>query len=118
MDSEKILSLFKSTPVKDKEGRLVFLRQEQAREKNKELSQDINKLKTFVKKWPWFYNFLQALFTPAFSPIGSYRSASTLRRALKEKSEGAIINIGSGTKRIHHQALNIDIYPFKNVDIQ
>lgn len=115
MEAEKLKNVLKVIPQKNKDGVLFFLNSVEEQEVEKELSQDINILKTFLKKWPAFYNFLQALITPAFSPINYFSVHRALIYAGGE--DKIILNLGSGTKRVSLNAINVDFYPFKNVDV-
>lgn len=82
----------------------------------KELQSPVNRLKTFIKRWPWLFRFL----TYAIGSI-SYFGWSP-KKALKniyreeELRDKIIINIGSGIKRVHPEVINLDIFPFENVD--
>lgn len=82
-----------------------------------ELRSPVNKLKTFLKKFPWFFQFL----TYAIGSI-SYFGQSP-KRALEKiygnqsLDDKIIINIGSGIKRIRPNIINLDIFPFENVDL-
>ncbi len=115
---DKILAILNKEPVKEKDGRLYFIESKKFNDIDKELSGGINWLKTFLKKWPWLYNFLQVFLTPAYSPIRGLTPKKAIKSVftnnLKEKT---VINIGSGTKRILPEVINSDIYPFENVDI-
>lgn len=76
-------------------------------------SQDIlvNKIKLFLKKYPRFFSFIFAVFNMGF--VGK-----NAKKAIKEISEDkTILNLGSGMKRIRDDVINIDFYPFQNVDV-
>lgn len=89
----------------------------QYKQYKKEVESPINKLKTFLKEFPWLY---QAL-TYSIGSI-SYFGWSP-KRALKklfkdaELKDKIIINIGSGIKAIHEEVINLDIFPFKEVNL-
>jgi len=83
----------------------------------KEAQSPINKFKSFLKKWPWLFQFL----TYAIGSI-SYFGWSPRKALLKiykesELKEKIIINIGSGIKGIHSEVINLDIFPFKDVNV-
>jgi SAM-dependent methyltransferase len=65
------------------------------------------------------YTFLQHFFTPAFSPFMPLRFTTVLEACWKEGQidDRVILNLGSGTKRIAPNVINVDLYSFKNVDI-
>lgn len=115
MNLEKISFLLNREPFFKKNGILFFLKSEMYNEFNT----DSNKIKTFFKKFPNFYNFLQLLITPAFTCIGGLNAKTAIKRTFKDNNfkEKIILNIGSGTKKDLPEIINVDIYPFKNVDI-
>ena len=79
----------------------------------KELSSDaiINKLKVFFKKYPIIFNILY--YTFGASVVG--RSP---KKAIQDLGEDKIIlNLGSGIRLVRKDVINIDFYPFANVDI-
>lgn len=83
----------------------------------KEVESPVNKLKTLIKKSPRLFQFL----TYAIGSI-SYFGWSP-QKALKkiysetELKEKIVLNIGSGIKRVHAEVVNLDIFPFENVDL-
>jgi len=82
-----------------------------------EVKSPVNRLKNLIKKSPWLFQFL----TYAIGSI-SYFGWSP-KRALKKLygdqslEDKIIINLGSGIKKIHPEVINLDIFPFKNVDL-
>jgi len=72
-----------------------------------------NSLKGILRRFPNFYYFFFFLLTP-ITPFGF-----TARKSLRSipRNSGLIVNIGSGTKRIRSDVLNLDILPLPNVDI-
>ncbi len=82
----------------------------------KEAGTFINLLKAFIKKWPSLFVFL----TYAIGNISylGQKPNKTIRKVFGDRSEEKIlINIGSGITRVHPDVINLDIFPFKNVDI-
>lgn len=78
----------------------------------KQNSEFLNGLKTFIKKSPAGYAIICNVFGPGlFIGTGPKKFFSRL------KSNAVIINIGSGTTCLDPRVANIDIYPFKGVDI-
>ena len=74
-------------------------------------------MKTLIKKSPWLFQFL----TYAIGSI-SYFGWSPRKALLKihgesELKDKIVLNIGSGIKRVHPEVINIDIFPFDNVDL-
>ena len=71
----------------------------------------VNKLKILFKKYPKIFSFLYYAFGASF--VGK-----SAKKAIKDiESDKLIINLGSGIKRINDKVINIDFYPFDNVDI-
>ena len=71
----------------------------------------INKLKVYFKKKPAFFRILSFIFGASF--VGR-----TAKKALRELgADKVIINLGSGVNVVREDAVNIDFYPFENVDI-
>lgn len=113
---EEKISLVVDKPYSIKGGRLYF--NEQLVERyTPTFTAGINRLKTFLKRWPVFYEFLR-LFSPGISgfPFTARQAlhATFTRTELEHK---IIINLGSGTRIIDPSILNVDIYPFVNVNI-
>ena len=84
-----------------------------------ELRLPANRIKSFLKRWPKFYNFLQWFLSPAYSLATTTSTRKVLVRVFGDSPLGdkIILNLGSGTKRIHPEIINVDIHPFKNVDV-
>ncbi len=93
-------------------GKYVFYKME-AKEYNENF---LNRFKSLLKKNEIFYQGLIDLI----SPVLTFYWRRNLKKFLKEqiKSEKSIIlNIGSGNSNISKKVLNIDIFPYANVDI-
>lgn len=76
----------------------------------------INRFKAFIKTWPRLFDFL-TLAIGSVSFFGQ-SAATTIKKMYSENvQDKIIINIGSGISRPHPEVLNLDIFPFKNVDI-
>src|SRR5687768_12064782 len=69
-------------------------------------------LRTYFKRWPAFYYFMRAVFSPAM--VGGLSAKKFLK---KYPRDGKTLNIGSGPRRIGPGVINIDVYPFEGVDI-
>ncbi|OGZ08786.1 MAG: hypothetical protein A3D65_03240 [Candidatus Lloydbacteria bacterium RIFCSPHIGHO2_02_FULL_50_13] len=77
-----------------------------------------NSVKTFVKQWPWLYNFLKHAVGPNHSPGGRYCPRKRINDLFGDASDDKVIlNLGSGTYRIHPEIINVDLFPFKEVDL-
>lgn len=90
---------------------------EQYRQYQEEAESPVNKLKTLIKKIPWFFQFL----TYAIGSISffGWSPKKTLKKLYREDElkEKIILNIGSGIEAIHPEVINLDIFPFKNVNL-
>jgi len=71
----------------------------------------INRIKLFFKKYPKIFRFLYNLFGATF--VGK----SPAKFLSNKGKDAVILNIGSGTKKINDDTINLDSYPFENVDI-
>ena len=81
-----------------------------------EAGQFVNRLKSLVKKWPALFVFL----TYAIGSVSYFgqKPKQTIEKLYGEKAEEKIIvNVGSGITEVHPEVINLDIFPFKNVDI-
>lgn len=89
----------------------------QYKQYNKEVESPINKFKTFLKKSPWLYQFLT--YTIGSISYFGWSPRKSLKKLFKEPElkDKIIINIGSGIKTIHPEIINVDIFPFKDVNL-
>lgn len=78
-----------------------------------------NRIKNFVKKWPLLYHLIRVLIAPGSGAIGGPSVGKILKKAFgnSDLTDKIILNLGSGTRRLHKEIINIDVYPFENVDI-
>lgn len=72
-----------------------------------------NAFKKFFKRWPRMYRFLLHVCVPVLF------NGVTAQQFIKKLSPipGRILNIGSGPRILHPNALNVDIFPYSNVNI-
>jgi len=71
----------------------------------------VSKLKIFFKKFPRVFNIIYYLFGASF--VGK-----SAKEAIKDIAKDKIIvNLGSGPKKIREDVINVDFYPFTNIDI-
>lgn len=71
----------------------------------------VNKIKIFLKKYP-------VLFSIIFRSAGlSFLGKSSKNAIDNVPKDSVIINLGSGPTSVREDVVNIDFYPFKNVDI-
>ena len=71
-----------------------------------------NDIKEFFKRWPGFYSFMYDFFSPIY--FGGLSPRSFLK---KYPNTGLCLNLGSGTRRIDAQVLNVDIANYDGVDV-
>ncbi|HVT75239.1 MAG TPA: glycosyltransferase [Candidatus Paceibacterota bacterium] len=72
----------------------------------------VNWLKSFFKQWPKFYYALWHYACPVMMLVNGPRMI------LDRVEEGAIvIDVGSGPERLGKEFLNVDVFPFPEVDI-
>lgn len=71
----------------------------------------VNKLKVFFKKYP-------KIFFVFFYTIGASFVGKSAKKFIRPfGNDKVVINLGSGVKRIREDVINIDFYPFSNVDM-
>ena len=106
-------------PYTMQDGRVVALSGEQKVEVTEEMESGINVVKTYLKRWSGFYEFLRAFFSPGLSMVPHLTPGKAVTKAFgRENILGKhLVNIGSGTKFIHKDMVNVDIYPYENVHI-
>ena len=81
-----------------------------------EAEQFVNRLKKLVKEWPALFVFL----TYAIGSVSFFgqKPKKTIEKLFGERAmEKLIVNVGSGITKVHPAVINLDIFPFKNVDI-
>lgn len=98
---------------------LYFIKSEHIKSYDSSIGVGINKIKSFLKSYPRLYEFLRAGLSPGISCIKKLSPQRAVAKVfgLKNLADRVIVSIGSGTKIIHPEAINLDIYPFTNVDI-
>lgn len=77
-----------------------------------------NRIKNYLKGWPWLFNVLKKLIGPNHSPGSGFHPQKRIEKLFgNEASNKVVLNLGSGTNRIHPEIINVDIFAFKNVDV-
>ncbi|HEU0080904.1 MAG TPA: glycosyltransferase [Candidatus Paceibacterota bacterium] len=72
----------------------------------------VNWLKTFFKQWPKFYYALWHYACPVMMLVNGPRMV------LDRVGEGsAVIDVGSGPERLGKEFINVDVFPFPEVDV-
>jgi SAM-dependent methyltransferase len=90
-----------------------FLNEEECEQYEQFLESNVdNKLKNFFKRWPVFYRTLSLIVAPVLL------TGKMPKSFFDEVPKGSMkINIGSGSLRINPEVINVDIFPFTNVDL-
>jgi len=82
-------------------------------QKKVEEEQDVaNSLKEFVKRWPKFYYFIFDFFGPVY--FGGVGPKEFIK---KYPNKGKCYVLGSGTRRLFPETINIDVKAYPDVDI-
>lgn len=77
-----------------------------------------NRVKTLAKKWPGLYNFLKRTVGPSNSLGNNYNLKNRIHKLFGDTlDDKVILNLGSGTYRIHPEIINVDLFAFKEVDV-
>ncbi|MFA6322566.1 MAG: methyltransferase domain-containing protein [Candidatus Buchananbacteria bacterium] len=71
----------------------------------------IFEIKLFLKKFPYLYKFLCYFFGAPLVGSSPYKFIESFT------ATSTILNIGSGPKVVRKDVINLDIYPFPNVDL-
>ncbi len=103
-------------PVRDSVLYFTKNADESIRKYDAEAKQFVNRFKSLVKKWPAFFVFL----TYAIGSVSYFgqRPKKAIEQLYGERAKDKIIiNVGSGITNVHPAVINLDIFPFKNVDI-
>lgn len=97
-------------PLFNKDGRLYFL-ENSANFISRNSDNVIGRIKLVLKKYP-------KIFIIIYNLLGSTFVGKNPSKAIKNLSDDKIIlNLGSGVKKIKDSVINVDFYPFENVDI-
>lgn len=117
LTDSRLAEAFKIQPSRRIGDAVSFLPDNGRQDYDRELDSDINRLKTFLKRWPRLYYailyFGSTIFFGGLSVTGALKMVFG-KTDLRDK---IIVSLGSGTRRFHSEILNLDIYPFTNVDI-
>lgn len=71
----------------------------------------VNKIKIFVKKYP-------TIFSIIFRSVGISFLGKSSKKAIENLKNGSVIlNLGAGPTSVREDVINIDFYPFENVDL-
>jgi len=79
------------------------------------IADPLDKLKFILKKYDKFYSFLIKSISPVYSPNSVHKLLNNFIRPMSKNA--VILNLGSGNSNISNLVSNIDIFPYKNVDL-
>lgn len=96
----------------DNTGRPFLIKKEIFIDNEIEHETGVNWLKSFLKRWPKLYYSIWHVFCPVLMLRHGPRM---IRNFIS--TEATIVDLGSGPERLDDRFLNIDIYPFPEVDI-
>lgn len=108
----KKIPVKKNWPIRLEEGDKIYFI-EKTEENFVEENNDalVNRIKVFIKKYP-------KVFFVIFRLVGLSFLGKSPQRALKDLGQGSmILNLGAGVSVIRQDVINVDSYPFENVDI-
>jgi len=96
----------------DASGRPYLIDQKIYRSQQKDHKSGVNWLKSFLKQFPRIYYGIWNFFCPVLMVVNGPKKI----RKFFEK-DTVIFNIGSGPERLGKEFINIDVFPFPEVDI-
>ncbi|TSC89676.1 MAG: type 11 methyltransferase [Parcubacteria group bacterium Gr01-1014_3] len=104
---------FKIPPRRFIEGRPLFIKDDIYAQTERDLHTGfIVRLKTFFRRFPRLYSFIFYVLAPALflgkPPRSIFKYVS---------SSGLVAEIGSGSRRLHPEIINVDIHPWNEVDV-
>jgi SAM-dependent methyltransferase len=117
VSDSRFLNILKQPPLRQTENQYFFIESADREDYDKKMKADVNQLKSFLKKWPGFYYFLLYGVSEIFFGGLSAKKAVLKAFPKSEWPEKVILNLGSGPRKYHEEIINVDIYPFKNVDL-
>jgi len=96
----------------DVSGRPILITQALYKESSEEHVSGVNWLKSFFKQFPKVYYLIWHIFCPVLMVQNGPRK---ILKLLPPK--GVVLDIGSGPERLGEEFINVDIFPFPEVDI-
>lgn len=92
-----------------KNGKFVFLEFDEDI-----VSDSLDKIKTFFKKYVWLYELLIYIIAPLYPSRYFF-----LRRVLKKtkNSDKIVVNLGSGYTNLREDIINVDLIPYNPVNV-
>lgn len=96
----------------DDSGRPFLIEKEIFINNENEHESGVNWLKSFLKRWPKLYYSIWHVFCPVLMLRHGPRMIADFINA-----DTTIVDLGSGPERLGDRFLNVDVYPFPEVDI-
>jgi glycosyltransferase involved in cell wall biosynthesis len=96
----------------DSAGRPYFMEESRANSFRDDHESGINWLKSFFKQFPLLYYSIWHVFCPVLMVVNSPRK---IKKYLKSGS--SVLDVGSGPERLGNEFINVDIFPFPEVDV-
>lgn len=96
----------------DKSNRPILIEQDIYKKNTILHKSGVNWLKSFLKQFPKIYYSIWHIFCPVMMLVNGPRM---ILKYVKEKS--TVIDIGSGPERLGKEFINVDVFPFPEVDI-
>jgi SAM-dependent methyltransferase len=113
MNADARQVLFRDTPFRETGGLPDFRNEEEKRQAELEVLSDAeNAFKNFFKRWPVLYEHLTSFVAPVL-----FTGLTGDKFARRFPADAALLNVGSGPTRLHPGVVNVDLYPFANVDV-
>lgn len=103
-------------PIIDSAFRFTSQSDDIVKKYDNEAGRFINRFKALIKKWPSLFVFL-TYAVGNISYLGQKPKKTIGQLYGKNAKDNIIVNVGSGISRVHPDVINLDIFPFKNVDI-
>jgi SAM-dependent methyltransferase len=96
----------------DEHNRPFLIEAESYQLNSEEHMSGINWLKSFFKQWPWLYYTIWHSFCPVLMLVNGPRKIMNYL-----DKDQFIVDIGSGPERLGKEFINVDVFPFPEVDI-
>jgi SAM-dependent methyltransferase len=96
----------------DREGRPFLIEGKVFEENESKHLSGVNMLKSFLKRWPKLYYLVWQIFCPVLMVQNGPQKIFKYRT-----NNATILDIGSGPQRLDARFINVDVFPFPEVDV-
>ncbi len=96
----------------DSEGRPLLIEKNVFAKNSEEHESGVNSLKSFLKRWPKLYYLVWHVVCPVMMLVNGPRMILNFA-----KKDGVVLDIGSGPERLGKEFINVDVFPFPEVNI-